>query len=152
MGSQMSAAKILLTHGTISPTAFSKTFAFSTGDNGWYPNNAWTTFSTDRFVSSTDLLAVRLDWSGAITLTGLSFQYQSGWTNGASGTIGFRDQTDTLLQSETGVSAATQWTGLSHPGMTSLYIGWNFFPNTWLTAYSLISVTMTYSGYANPFA
>lgn len=142
---------LILGRSTAAPS-FTVTFDFADGDGGWYPNNAWTSFSTDRFVASNDLLAVRLDWDGAITLTGLSFTYQSGWTNGASGTIGFRDQTDTLLQSETGVSAATVWTGLSHGNMTSLYIGWNFFPNTWLTAYSLTKITMTFTAYVNPFA
>ena len=156
MGLLISAASVLLLTmlGGAQPTEFTVTFDFETNSSEleWYANNGDTSFSTNKWVSSTDLLAVRRDWTGPITLTGLSFNYQSYWTNEPNGSIGFRDQTDTLLQTNSGVSADTAWTGLSHTAMTSLYIGWNFFPNVWNTAYSLQKLTMTFTAYANPFA
>ena len=126
-------------------------FDFAGGALGWIAANAYTSFSTSYFQSVNDLLAVTFSWSGAITITGITFSYQSGWTNGPAGTLTVRNQSATVIASKAGISAATAFTGMSAANVTGVTCSWNFFPNVWLTAYRLTKITFNFSAASNPF-
>ena len=126
-------------------------FDFASGAHSWIAANAYTSFASTYFMSSNDLMAVSLTWTGSITLTSIVFSYQSGWTNFTSGTLVVKNQSASVIASKTGISAATAFTGMTAADVTGVTCSWNFFPNTWLTAYRLTKITFTFAAASNPF-
>jgi hypothetical protein len=125
-------------------------WAFANGQQGWTGSGSYTSWSTNRWISSGDYLRIQLTWTNPITITGVSFTYTGAWTNSSHSTakIVLYDQVSQFA-AKTNITYTTEFTGMNRANATLLHIFWDHFPNIWSNTYGVTGVTIRFVATAN---